>query len=187
MSSDVLFVSSNKNKYKEARSILSKFGMKLNFFESNLQEIQAETLEEVAIHKVIEAFSLCKKPVIVEDDGLFVRSLNGFPGVFSSFVLKTIGNKGILKLLSAQRHAQFRAVVAYCDKKQSVELFTGIVDGVISKKPLGKDWGYDPIFVPKGQNKTYAQLTDKNSISHRYLALRKFANWRLHIQEAIDR
>ncbi len=184
---EVLFVSSNEDKYKEAKIILSKFGIKLDFFNCRLQEIQADTLEEIGLHKALDAFRQCLRPVIIEDDGLFIKSLNGFPGQFSSFVFKTIGNKGILRLLKSDRKAEFRSVIVYCEKKEDAILFKGVVEGRISNKPMGNKWGYDPIFIPKGQTKTYARLDDKNSVSHRYLALRKFANWYLHRSESIDR
>jgi len=185
--SSVLFASSNENKYKEAKAILSKFEISLDFFKCHLEEIQADTLEEVALHKVIQAFSQCSKSVIVEDDGLFIESLNGFPGPYSAFAFKTIGNRGILQLLKARRKAKFQSVIAYCEKNNDVMLFKGTVDGKISRKSMGTKWGYDPIFIPDGQNKTYAQLRDKNLVSHRYLALRKFAMWHLHKKESSDR
>ncbi|MGQ0795073.1 MAG: XTP/dITP diphosphatase [Nitrosopumilaceae archaeon] len=182
--SSIFFASSNKNKFEEAREILAKFGISLKFFKCSLQEIQAESLEEVAFHKAMNAFSLCSKPVIIEDDGLFINSLKGFPGPYSSFVFKTIGNKGILKLLKSKRSAAFHSVIAYCDKKDDIQLFEAVVKGKISKKPRGKKWGYDPIFVPEGQTKTFAQITEKNLVSHRYLAIKKFANWYLHRQKS---
>jgi XTP/dITP diphosphohydrolase len=185
--SNVLFASSNENKYKEAKSILSKFSINLAFFKCNLQEIQADTLEEIALHKVIQAFSQCSKPVIIEDDGLFIDALNGFPGPYSSFTFKTIGNKGILNLLKTKRKAKFQSIIAYCGRKNDTVLFKAAINGRISKKLMGTKWGYDPIFIPNGQNKTYAQLRDKNLVSHRYLALRKFAMWYLHEQESIGR
>ncbi len=187
MSSSVLFASSNENKYKEAKTILSKFGLNLRFFKCNLQEIQAETLEEIALHKVNQAFLGCSKPVIIEDDGLFIDSLNGFPGPYSSFAFKTIGNKGILNLLKSKRKAKFQSVIAYCERKNDVMLFKATVDGRISDKTCGTKWGYDPIFIPEGHDKTYSQIRDKNSVSHRYLALRKFAMWYLHEQESTGR
>ena len=183
---NVLFASSNESKYEEAKAILTKFGINLKFFKCHLEEIQAATLEEVALHKVTQAFSQCSRPVMIEDDGLFIESLNDFPGPYSSFVFNTIGNKGILQLLKTNRNAKFQSVIAYCEKNNNVMLFKGIVDGKISKKPMGTKWGYDPIFIPDGQKDTYAQLKDKNSISHRYIALRKFATWHLHKQESSD-
>ncbi len=177
MSYDVLFVSSNKNKFYEAKSILSKNGINLGFFKNSLREIQAESIKEIAALKVDEAYRQCHKPVIVEDAGLFVESLNGFPGPFSSYVFKTIGNLGILRLVKTNRKAKFQSVVAYCDNKYGVVLFDAKVEGKISKNSKGKGWGYDPIFTPNGQSKTYAMLSNKNEISHRYKALKKFSNW----------
>ena len=136
--SELLFASSNTNKFREAKSILSKFGINLKFLRCHLREIQSSNLEEIARDKAIQAFLLCSKPVIVEDDGLFINSLNGFPGPYSSFILKTIGNKGILKLMSGQRSAVFRSVIAYCEEKEDVRLFSEDVFGKISKQELGK-------------------------------------------------
>ena len=152
-----------------------------------MQEIQSDSLEKVAFHKALDAFLLCSKPIIIEDDGLFINSLKGFPGPYSSFVFKTIGNEGILKLLKSKRSATFQSVIAYCEQKDDVQLFNASVSGQIPQKPAGKKWGYDPIFIPEGQTKTYAQLEEKNLVSHRYLAIKKFANWYLHKQESNDR
>ena len=63
---DILFASSNKNKYREAKKILSKFGIRLEFFGITLQEIQTNSIKEVASDKVIGAFNKCKEPVIIE-------------------------------------------------------------------------------------------------------------------------
>ena len=180
MSSSIFFASSNKNKYNEAKNITSKFGLKLAFLKLHLQEIQADNLEDVARHKVLQAYSICSKPVIVEDDGLFIKSLNGFPGPYSSFVFDTIGNKGILRLVSKPRDASFRSIIAYCERDNDVHLFSADVKGTISKKEQGVKWGFDPIFIPSGKNKSYSELAEKNQISHRYLALKKFANWYLN-------
>jgi XTP/dITP diphosphohydrolase len=98
-SSDLFFVSSNRHKYQEAKKILQSFGINLKFFKYELEEIQSSSLKEIASKKAIQAFQKCKKPIIIEDDGLFINSLGGFPGPYSSFVFKTIGNNGILQLL----------------------------------------------------------------------------------------
>lgn len=181
---DVYFASSNKNKYSEAKEILSSFGIKLGFFRCELEERQSETLKGVAHYKALDAFDQCLRPVIVEDDGLFVKVLNGFPGTYSSFVFKTIGNQGILKLLNTKRRAQFHSIIAYCDKKKKVMMFEAHVSGKISKKSHGRKWGFDPIFIPDGKKKTFAQMKEKNFISHRYLALKKFASWFGHMQQS---
>ena len=174
---NVLFASSNIHKYEEAEKILAEFGIKLEFFQTDLVEIQSDSLPEIALKKVLDAYDKCKKPVIVEDDGLFINSLSGFPGPFSSYVFKTIGNNGILKLIGSNRTAQFRAVIAFCDSSNEPTLFESSVTGTISKNIQDGGWGYDPIFIPEKQNKTYAELADKNKLSHRYQSLKKFADW----------
>jgi XTP/dITP diphosphohydrolase len=134
--------------------------------------------------KSIDAFDMCKRPVLVEDAGIVIDALDGFPGPYSSFVFDTIGNKGILKLLNGKknRQAKFVSVMAYCDKKLQPKIFEGIVTGKISTKIVGKGWGYDPIFIPYSNHnntskETYAISSNKNKTSHRYKSLQKFAKW----------
>ena len=177
--SNLFFVSSNIHKFKEAKEILDSFGISIQFFKLNLEEIQSNSIKEIATKKAQDAFSKCKKPLIVEDDGLHIDSLDGFPGPYSSYAHKTIGNKGILNLLKQNRNAKFISTIAYCDKNR-LESFEAKLDGTISKSQKGKGWGYDPIFIPKNTKKTFAQLNEKNIISHRYKALKKFSNWYLH-------
>ena len=87
---DVLFASSNKNKYVEVKQILHEHGIKVGFFKFTPVEIQSDALEEIASDKARQASKLVKHPLIVEDAGLFVDSLGGFPGPYSSYVLSTI-------------------------------------------------------------------------------------------------
>ena len=176
---DLYFVSSNNHKFQEAKIILDSFGIKLGFIKSTLEEIQSNSLKEIALCKAKDAFSKCKKPLIIEDDGIFINSLNGFPGPYSSYIFKTIGNKGILNLLKQNRKAKFVSIITYCDK-HILQSFDAKIVGSISKSEKGKGWGFDPIFLPKNIKKTFAQLNDKNIISHRYKALKKFSNWYLH-------
>jgi len=182
---DLLFVSSNYHKYQEAKKILYSFGIHLGFFKYELEEIQSLSLKEIALKKAVQAFQKCKKPIIVEDDGLFIDSLYGFPGPYSSYVFKTIGNKGILQLLKQNRTAKFVSIISFCDNKNS-KSFEANINGSISKTQNGEGWGYDPIFMPKNLNKTFAELANKNELSHRYKALKKFSNWYLHKLESND-
>ena len=176
---DLFFVSSNNHKYREAKKILDSFGINLGFLKSNFEEIQSNSLHDIAISKARDAFSKFKKPIIIEDDGLFIDSLDGFPGPYSSYVFKTIGNKGILNLIKKNRKAKFVSIITYCDKTL-LESFDGKQNGTISKTQKGKGWGYDPIFVPNNFKKTFAELNNKNELSHRYQALKKFSKWYLN-------
>lgn len=174
---DVYFVSSNSHKYGEARQILAEYGIKLGFLRFAPSEIQSDSISKIARQKAMDAYAKYKRPVIVEDAGLFIESLGGFPGPYSSYVFGTIGNSGIVRLVTKNRRATFVSVVAYCNKKGRTFLFEGVTPGRISRKISGKGWGYDPVFVPEGRSKTYAQLQDKNEISHRSRALRRFASF----------
>ena len=176
---DLYFVSSNNHKFQEAKIILDSFGIKLGFIKSTLEEIQSNSLKEIALCKAKDAFSKCKKPLIIEDDGIFINSLNGFPGPYSSYIFKTIGNKGILNLLKQNRKAKFVSIITYCDK-HILQSFDAKIVGSISKSEKGKGWGYDPIFIPNNSQKTFAELNNKNELSHRYKALKKFSKWYLH-------
>ena len=176
---DLFFVSSNNHKYQEAKIILDSLGINLGFLKSTLEEIQSNSLHNIAMAKARDAFSKFKKPIIIEDDGLFIDSIDGFPGPYSSYVFKTIGNKGILNLLKNNRKANFVSIITYCDKT-ILQSFEGKLDGKISKTLKGKGWGYDPIFIPNNSVKTFAEMNNKNELSHRFKALKKFSKWYLH-------
>ena len=180
----ITFVSTNQNKFFEVQLILSTQNVSVEFAKISLVEIQSYSLEEIAREKAKTAFAEVGRQVIVEDDGLFIDSLGGFPGPYSSFVFRTIGNDGILKLLtgSANRSAYFRSLIAFYNGI-TLSIFEGRVDGRISKRVTeGGGWGYDPIFVPDGTDLTFAELKkSKNEYSHRRRALEKFAKWYLNL------
>ena len=174
--SEIHFASSNRFKYSEARQILEPHGIRLRFLRVRLEEIQSDSLRAISAAKAKDAFARLKRPVLVEDDGLFVDSLGGFPGPYSSYAHDTIGNRGILRLTGSPRTARFVSVITYCDGR-TPKSFEASLEGRISRGRRGRGWGYDPIFVPRGSSLTFAQREDKNRISHRYLALQKFARW----------
>jgi XTP/dITP diphosphohydrolase len=179
----ITFASTNQNKYLEVQLILSMQKISVDFAQTCLVEVQSDSLEEIARQKAKTAFAKLGRPVIVEDDGLFIENLGGFPGQYSSFVLKTIGNNGILKLLAglAKRSAYFCSLIAFYDGK-TLSVSEGRVDGRISDSITEGGWGYDPIFMPAGTNLTFAQLKkSKNKYSHRKIALEKFAQWYLNL------
>ena len=183
--SELFFASSNENKFQEAERILTNLGVKVNFSKTTLEEIQSSSLSEIAEQKAISAYELIQKPVIIEDDGLFIDSLNGFPGPYSSYVYDTIGNKGIMNLLenSEFRDAKFVSIIAYLGGSDGVKLFESSIPGKISSVIEKGGWGYDPIFIPNGESKTYANVYDKDKFSHRSAALTKFSNWFLDRQK----
>ena len=180
--SDLFFVSSNNHKFKEAEIILNSFKIKIGFLKYTLEEVQSNSMKVIASKKAKFAFSKFNKPIIIEDDGLFIESLQGFPGPYSSYVFESIGNLGILNLVNKKRKAKFVSLITYCDG-EITKSFMGTILGSISKSEKGKGWGYDPIFIPKNLKKTFAELKNKNELSHRYLALKNFSNWYLQKQK----
>jgi len=183
-SSELFFVSSNTHKFTEAQRILSNLGLEISLFKTKLEEIQSNSLGEIAKRKALDAYSKVQKPVIIEDDGLFIDSLDGFPGPYSSYAYDTIGNKGIMNLLEKieSRNAKFVAIIAYCNGVDDVQLFESSIPGKISLSIEEGGWGYDPIFIPDGESKTYANVSDKDKFSHRSASLKKFSDWFMHTQ-----
>lgn len=173
--SSICFVSSNEYKFREASRILYRDGIKISYMHASLPEIQSDSLEEISLAKAAAARDLAGGAILVEDDGLYIDSLRGFPGPYSSYVHDTIGNNGILSLVQKDRTAAFRSAVAYADDSNTV-VFQGEARGHIAGSVQGSGWGYDPIFIPDGAAGTFAQI-DKDCFSHREAALADFAMW----------
>lgn len=173
----IYFATSNKSKFREVKSVFSKEGIEVKHLKICYAEIQANSLKEV-VEFGIEFLKKLNKKIFIEDSGLFVHSLNNFPGVYSSYVFKTIGYEGILKLLEDKknREAHFETMIAYYNLKK-IKFFNGICEGRISLIAKGKNgFGYDPIFIPKNANKTFGEMgiEEKNRYSHRGKALGLF-------------
>ncbi len=181
MQKPLKFATSNRHKFSEASAILGEYGISVEMAALELREMQADVLEEIAAEKAREACRRLDGPVMVEDTGLFIDGLNGFPGPYSAYVFRTLGNHGILRLLEAapDRGATFRSVFAYCCPGGSPECFPSAVAGTIALECRGEGWGYDPIFIAEGASgRTYGELgDDKNQLSHRRMALESLARW----------
>ena len=180
----IKFATSNLGKLSEAQKLLSNLGFEVVQLDRPYPEIQGPDLEEVATFgiKWILKEKEIEDAVMIEDSGLFVHGLSDFPGVYSKFVFTSIGCEGILKLLEEKddRSAHFEAVIAYCEKGGEPHIFKGRVDGEIAYEPKGENgFGYDPIFVPEGEVRTFAemQIQEKNQYSHRARALEKLADY----------
>lgn len=179
----IYFITTNRYKYLEIKEIFRSRGLELKRISRDYPEIQANTLEEV----VEEALKrIKKKRVFIEDAGIFIKALKGFPGVYSRYVEDTVGNQGILKLMRdvKERGAIFRSVVGYKDAE--IKLFKGEVSGSIAFEERGsKGFGYDPIFVPKGYNTTFAEDYNlKQRVSHRRKAVEELVEWIENVKDA---
>jgi XTP/dITP diphosphohydrolase len=182
----VFFATGNINKFNEARSILGPQDIALGLLRVKGAEIQSDSLKEIAQTTAINAYKQSHLPVFVEDAGLFIDALNGFPGPYAAYAYKTIHNAGILQLMENKnnRIARFQSAVAYYDGTLSEpKCFNGESNGQITQtehKRRGKSvFGFDPIFQPIGSEKSFAEMSieEKNSFSHRAMAIRRFAKW----------
>lgn len=182
----IFFATNNINKFNEARKVFNEYQITVGMLRVKTLEIQSDNLEEIAKTSVVEAFKNCRLPIIVEDAGLFVEALNGFPGPYAAYVYKTIGNRGLLKLMEQvkNRKATFQSVIAYYHTDLKAPLcFKGEILGkIIEEQRTTKNmrgFGFDPVFKPLDSDRTFAEMDieEKNKYSHRAKALRKFAEY----------
>ena len=163
------FVTTNSHKFEELREIAARSDIDLEMVDLSYPEVQSPDLTEIAGEGARMCVSDLGRGFFVEDSGLFVVKLKGFPGPYSSYVHSTIGNRGILDLLgdSEERSAFFLSVICYYDGEYHT--FEGRVDGVISQEAIGESgFGFDPIFKPSGSDMTFAEMgARKNEYSHR--------------------
>jgi len=147
--------------------------------ELDLPEIQELDHKKVVEYKLNEAKKI--KPrlnLIVEDLSLEIDGMNGLPGPFIKWFLKSLGREGIYEMakMFGNHKATAIEILGYVDNSGKITYFEGKVEGTIVEPRGESDFGFDPIFVPNGQNKTYAEMgiEEKNKISHRRIALEKF-------------
>ncbi len=177
----MIIVTHNQHKYLEYEEMLIKKGIELEWYNYEYPEIQSDSLMEIASFSLNYVSRILKNPFFLEDTGLFIDSLNGFPGPYASYVQSSIGNSGIIKLLEGNfnRRAKFVSVIGYFDG-ENFHFFEGVLEGEISMEIRGKNgFGYDPIFIPEGEKRTLAEMEihEKNSLSHRKRALDKLLDF----------
>jgi len=175
------FATTNKHKVAELNSVLRTCGVEVEPINIPKVELQSDSLEVIASYAAVHAWSIVRRPVIVEDAGLFIEALGGFPGPYSSYVYRTIGIAGVLKLMEGigDRRAYFKSDIALA-YDGGLKVFTGIVRGIIAYQAKGSGgFGFDPIFIPEGSTRTFAEMSldEKNKFSHRGRAARKLCEW----------
>ncbi|CAH8864549.1 unnamed protein product [Trichobilharzia szidati] len=182
MARSLTFVTGNPKKLSEFLKIVGEeYAEKIKTVALDLPEIQG-SIEEVSKEKCLSAYSQVGGPVLVEDTALCFNAMNGMPGPFVKWFLKSTGPEGLYRMLTGFNDFRAEAVCtfAYCNSLETpVELFTGITSGHIVSPRGPRDFGWDCIFQPDGYTETYAELdkATKNSISHRYKALLKVKSY----------
>ncbi|MGI6727307.1 MAG: RdgB/HAM1 family non-canonical purine NTP pyrophosphatase [Anaerovoracaceae bacterium] len=184
----VVAATQNRNKIIELDAITRNFGFKIRslsevgFSDFKVEE-DGKTFKENSLKKAMEIHKASGMVTIADDSGLMVESLNGAPGVYSSRFAGEEGNdaknnKKLLQMLSGlpmkERGAKFVSVITMVFSEKDIIVARGECKGHILIEPRGKSgFGYDPLFLPKGYNLSFAELSadEKNRISHRAKAL----------------
>jgi non-canonical purine NTP pyrophosphatase (RdgB/HAM1 family) len=154
---EITFITGNQGK---ADFLAKHLGVEVGHQKLDLDEIQSLELHEVAEHKARQAFDILKKPVLVEDVSLSIDNLGGLPGPFIKWFEKALGLDGLSKLAAGQKVVASVCFV-YFDGKR-LEFFDGSLVGTIAQSPVGENgFGFDPIVIPHGHDKTLAQMSDE--------------------------
>jgi len=185
----IIFASHNQNKVKEIQNLLGDEIQLLSLTELGLEEDIPETADTIEGNSLLKAKYIWEKyqmTCFADDTGLEIEALNGEPGVFSARYAGDRKNDdaNIDKVLSKlsgheNRNARFKTVITLINEGQEFQ-FTGIVNGEIGSEKIGQNgFGYDPIFVPEKQGKTFAEMTlnEKNLFSHRARAFQQLVNF----------
>ncbi len=181
----IFFATGNAGKVGEMAPMFEEEGYELEQVEVDIQEIDALDVRKVAKRKVIDSYEQANVDglVIVEDTGLYVEALNGFPGAKAAFFARTVGAGGLLKLLDGEtdRAAFFETAISVYDG-EDVEIFAGRLPGMISTEKRGEGHPhlpYDSYFLPDhGKGESFAEKPElKEQKSHRELSTRKFLEW----------
>jgi XTP/dITP diphosphohydrolase len=163
-----VLVTGNVNKWREAERIL---GFAIERVALELEELQAETVRAVALAKAESAFRKLGRPVIVEDAGVELVGLGGFPGPFIKYWEKLGGLPSICRAADGLGDRRVRAVCALgiCSER-GTDVVEGVVEGTLSLEPRGTHgFGWDAIFIPEGDERTFGEMTpaEKDARSHR--------------------
>ena len=155
-------ITHNKNKVKEFKQVLEP-EINVNHIDIEYDEIRSDNNDEIAVNSAKELSKKLNKTVVVEDSGLFIEALKGFPGTCSSYIHKRIGLEGILKLMKDinNREGFYKSSVAICSPNEKPKVFSGEEKGTIAESIRGNfGFGHDPVFIPEDSDKTYGEMQD---------------------------
>ncbi|MDX9787279.1 MAG: non-canonical purine NTP pyrophosphatase [Desulfobacterales bacterium] len=179
---EIRFVTKNPHKAKEVETIIGDIGISIIHAPLTIHEIQTEDIHEIVRDKVLKAFNQIGRPVFIEHTGLYIDSLQGFPGGLTQVFWDKLEADKFSELLGGLENTSLtaRTVIAYCDAKK-IYTFEGSVEGKISPEPKGdRAFQWDCVFIPNGYTETFAELGEKkNEISMRKLAFDQFREFLL--------
>ncbi|AKX44942.1 nucleoside-triphosphatase [Thiopseudomonas alkaliphila] len=174
---EINFVTKNPHKAREVEAILGNIGISIVHADLIIHEIQTEDINHIVRDKVLKAFTQVGRPVFIEHTGLYIDSLQGFPGGLTQVFWDKLEAEKFTELFGGLKNTSLKAktVIAFCDAKK-IYTFEGIVEGNIASEPRGnKDFQWDCVFIPKGFEETFAEMGEKkNDISMRKKAFDNF-------------
>lgn len=185
MKKEIYYVTSNDGKFEEVSMYLKDrtFSPAVIQARIELDEIQSYDQQHIALDKARQAWNHIKKPVLVDDSGIYFDKYHKFPGTMTKFLYKGVGMKGVLKLVEPGDKAHFLLSLVYCDGPESFEVFEGRCDGHVVFPDIFRanpNQPYDDIFQPQGSDKTYIQLwgtPEMGKYFYRLRAIDAFLKW----------
>jgi len=182
----ITFVTTNRHKVEEVSKVLAPYRIKVEQLDRQYEESHDDTIQDIARKAAKLLAEELKRPVMVEDTGIFFTAYPSFPGSAPKFAFNGLGYEGLLKLLEGkkgrQRAAYFMSCIGYCEPGKEPLIFEGRLDGTVIDhvEDIEKDvMPYERIIIPEGDTRTISKLTrdEKNAISHRAKAATRLAEY----------
>lgn len=176
----IRFLTKNDHKAAEVGAILMETGFEVIAAKHVINEIQTEDVNMLVRDKVLKAFEIVGRPVFVEHTGLYIDSLNGFPGGLTQIFWDKLKADKFSELFGSGEDNRLLAktVIGYCDSMK-IHMFEGDIRGRVVDTPRGsRDFQWDCVFIPEGETETFAEMgSRKNDISMRKIAFDKFKSF----------
>lgn len=176
------YITGNQSKFDEAKEIFKNKDIDLIKKDLKIEEIKSLDQKKVIIDKARKAYNILKKPLIIDDVGIYFNAYNNFPGTYTRFLYEAIGYDGIKKLLKDKGNsAYFKILICYKDKDAEM-VFEGVLNGrIIENKSdvINKNFQYDSIFIPESYEIPLSEiaLEKRAEFSHRKIAIDKLIKW----------
>lgn len=182
---EIYFVTGNHLKFNRIKKWLDELApeIKLTQIDVDIPEIQSLDMEAVALEKAKAAYRLLKKPVLIDDSGIFLNQYNNFPGTLSKFVYEGVGLEGFWLLAKNDPRAYFKTCLVYADSEDNCKMFSAQCEGTIiePQKNLPKSqMPYLYVFRAAGTDKRYDEIHNSEEAikyDHRYKAMKSFIEW----------
>lgn len=176
----IYFVSNNKYKINETNKLMKELGVNIEGVSLKINEIQSRDIQLIAKDKALKAFKQIKRPLFVEQTGLYMEDFGNLPGGLTQIVWDSLEADKFCDYFGKRANTKAKAVttIAYCDGIK-IHFFQGQIQGKIVDKPRGdRSFQWDCVFQPDKYNETFAEMGEKkNEISMRRIAMKEFAEY----------